>query len=226
MSPEIVLLDAGGTLFTETESRDEVYVRVLAANGSQLALPEMARLREELHDAMPAVFGGHVRYTDGWFREFIRRLLLRVRSPADAEAVRLQLADHFSRVEHFVLYADTLPALEELASRGLRLGVVSNWSDRLPALLDGLGLTRFFEVVVVSAVVGATKPERAIFRHALDRLAAAPGRVLHVGDHAVNDLAGARRAGLGALLLDRSGQSAGRTDAIASLEELALRVGA
>jgi REG-2-like HAD superfamily hydrolase len=228
MRPEVVLLDAGGTLFTEAESRDEVYARVLAERGVRLALAEVARLREALHAELPPVFEGHIRYSDGWFRELVRRLLARVACPADAEDVRRELAQHFARPEHFVLHNDTFPALEELASRGVRLGVVSNWSPGLPALLEGLHLARYFEAIVVSAVVGATKPERAIFRHALERFGVAAGAALHVGNHPVEDLAGARRAGLAALLVDRSAH-AGKpghppADTIASLEELPARV--
>jgi len=220
-----VLLDAGGTLFTEVEARDAVYARVLAGYGARVALPEMARLRAELHDAMPEVFAGAARYTDPWFREFVRRLLLHLVLPADAEEVRLRLAEHFQRAEHFVVFPDTLPALEELAARGVRLGVVSNWSDRLGGLLEELQLSRYFEVVVASALVGACKPHPTIFQHALERFHAPPERVVHVGDHPVNDLLGARRSGLAALLLDRSGEHSRDPAAIRTLEDLPRRLG-
>ncbi len=225
MRTRIVLLDAGGTLFTEAETRDEVYQRVLRTHGCDLSIETVARLRGELHDELPAAFQGHVRYTAPWFREFLRRLLTRVSADVPPEVVRRQLAEHFSRPEHFVVFADTLPALDELTALGVRLGVVSNWSENLPQLLEGLGLTRYFEVIVVSAVVGATKPDRGIFRHALQRLGATPADALHVGDHPINDVAGARRCGLTALWLDRAGQHAGSGAAglpgtIATLEEI------
>ena len=46
-------------------------------------------------------------------------------------------------------------------------------------------------------------------REALRRLGLRPDEVLHVGDHPRNDLAGARRAGLHALLLVRDGCASG-----------------
>jgi REG-2-like HAD superfamily hydrolase len=225
VSAQIVLLDAGGTLFTEVESRDAIYARVLAARGISAPPELLGRLRAEVHDAMPESFGAGPRYSDPWFREFVRRLLERLGAPGDPEAIRGELAEHFQRPENFVVYADTLPALEELGARGWRLGVVSNWSDRLPALLDGLCLARHFETVAVSALVGASKPDPALFRHALRQLHATPGQAVHVGDHPLNDQAGARRAGIPSLLLDRERTRASDASVIHSLEELAGRLG-
>lgn len=219
MTVGVVLLDAGGTLFTERETRDAIYARALTERGLPVTEARVAALRERLHAEMPAEVEGHVRYTDRWFREFMRRLLAELGSPLDAEELRRDLAAHFSRPESFVLHADTLVALERLLERGLRLGVVSNWSDRLPPLLEGLGLSRYFEVVTVSALVGHTKPDRRIFDVTLAGFGARPEQALHVGDDPVNDLAGARRAGLSALLIDRAGRHEG-PEVIRSLEEL------
>ena len=214
-----MLFDAGGTLFTERETRDEIYARTLVERGLPVTVERVAALRERLHLAMPAEVEGHVRYTDRWFREFMRRLLAELGSDLDPESLRADLAAHFSRPESFVVHADAPAALEALLERGLRAGVVSNWSDRLPGLLEGLGLTRYFEVLTVSAIVGHTKPDRRIFEAALARFGVPAGQALHVGDDPLNDLAGARRAGLGALLIDRAGRHP-VAEAIRSLEEL------
>ncbi|HEX5011601.1 MAG TPA: HAD-IA family hydrolase [Planctomycetota bacterium] len=223
MRTSVVLFDAGGTLFTERLSRDEVYARELRALGVALPLEEVARLRAAVHDELPEVFAGCVRYSEGWFREFTRRLLARVGSAADPEAVRCRLAQHFLQAESYVVHADAPPALDALRAHGLRLAVVSNWSDRLPVLLEGLGLTPRFDAVVVSALVGASKPDPAIFAEALRRLDAPAAAALHVGDHPRNDYDGARSAGLAALLLDRTGvhaRDAAPGDLIRSLAEL------
>jgi len=229
VKPSVVLFDAGGTLFTERLSRDEVYARELRTLGVALPLGEIARLRAAVHDELPEVFEGCVRYSDGWFREFTRRLLARVGSAAEPEPVRARLAQHFLHASSFVVHADAPPALDALRARGLRLAVVSNWSDRLPVLLEGLGLAPRFDTVVVSALVGASKPDPAIFAEALRRLDVPAAAALHVGDHPRNDLAGARAAGLAALLLDRAGahaQDVAPGDRIRSLAELPGRMDA
>lgn len=204
MSPGVVLLDAGGTLFTERRSRDEIYAEVLEQIGSPQPLAEITRLRAEIHDELPEAIDGHPRYSDRWFREFVRRLLRRVGSEADPKSVRAAIAAHFTRAESFVVFGDVPPAIDELLESGARLGVVSNWNARLPELLGELGLGRGFEVVLASAAFGRSKPDPAIFLEALRRLGARPDQAIHVGDHPLNDVAAARRAGLRALLLDRS----------------------
>ena len=227
MSGTVVLFDAGGTLFSERLSRDEIYVRELAALGVVRSTDEVARLRAEIHDGLPEAFEGHPRYSDGWFREFVRRLLAATSVTADPEAVRARIAANFLDPSSFVVHADAPPALEALLERGARLGVVSNWSDRLPALLEGLGLARSFEVVVASASFGRSKPDPAIFLEALRRLGVRPQDAWHVGDHPVADLAGARRAGLRALLLDRSRAhpvAGPDSPVIGSLEEVPFKI--
>jgi putative hydrolase of the HAD superfamily len=87
---------------------------------------------------------------------------------------------------------DTLGALTR---RGLALAVVSNWDCALPVHLRSVGLAHFFKSVVTSAEAGAAKPDPAIFRLALTRLGAEPGRTVHVGDGPADAL-GAANAGL------------------------------
>jgi FMN phosphatase YigB (HAD superfamily) len=121
----------------------------------------------------------------------------------------------------FDLIPDAVPALDAMADAGLRLGVVSNWDCGLGDVLAGLGVAERFGVVAASAVVGAGKPDPAIFHHALDALGVAPGEALHCGDLPAYDCAGAAAAGVRAVLIDRAGGMAGGPcPTIAALPEL------
>lgn len=127
----------------------------------------------------------------------------------------------------FRLYDDAVPALDALQKRGVMVGVVSNWDCALPAHLDRLGVLHRFDVVAVSAVVGAAKPDPEIFLHALRTLGVAPHDALHCGDRLLEDVEGARRAGIGAVLLDRTGGEAGDDPVrVHSLEDLPILVSA
>ncbi len=122
------------------------------------------------------------------------------RCPATARLAQLLL-----RALRFTVSPDAPATLEALARAGVAVGVVSNWDCSLPEVLDELGLAGRFAVVCASASVGAAKPDPAIFLHALGLLGVAPGRALHCGDSPEADCAGARRAGLRAVLVDRAG---------------------
>jgi putative hydrolase of the HAD superfamily len=117
----------------------------------------------------------------------------------------------------FSAYDDAAPALRELRERGFRLVVASNWDCSLPEVLARAGLGRFVDAVVSSATAGAVKPDPLLFRAALDAAGCGPDEAVHVGDSPENDVAGARAAGLRAVLLDRGGAGG---DAIRSLREL------
>ena len=105
-------------------------------------------------------------------------------------------------------------------ARGLALAVLSNWDERLPRLLEGLGLGERFATVVYSQAVGVEKPHPAIFEDLLERLELPAARVLHVGDSRRDDVEGARAVGMEALWLTRDSQ---RGD-LRSLRELAERL--
>ena len=121
----------------------------------------------------------------------------------------------------FTAFADAAPALRDLRAAGHALIVVSNWDCSLPDFLRPPGLLELVDAVVSSAVVGAAKPDPAPFRRALELAGAAPGDALHVGDSLENDVAGARAAGVRAVLVDRAGPAPAGVDAVRSLGDLA-----
>lgn len=105
----------------------------------------------------------------------------------------------------FRLLPDALPALDALAAAGVGLAVVSNWDCGLPDVLAELGIGDRFAAVSTSAVVGSPKPAPAVFADALGRLGVPADRAVHCGDRPEYDCAGARAAGLRAVLIDRDG---------------------
>jgi putative hydrolase of the HAD superfamily len=107
------------------------------------------------------------------------------------------------RRETYACFADVRPVIQRLRER-LRLAVITNGpSEGQREKLDITGLTPFLDVVVVSSDLGVGKPDAAIFRFALDQLGLDPPCVWHVGDSLVNDVGGARNAGLGSVWLNR-----------------------
>jgi putative hydrolase of the HAD superfamily len=119
----------------------------------------------------------------------------------------------------FRAYDDAPGALAELRERGLRLVCVSNWDCSLPDVLEEVGLARLLDGVVTSAVSGAAKPDPAIFAAALKLAGCGPEEALAVGDTEAEDVAGARAAGIRAVLIRRrGGPRAGRL--ISSLDEI------
>jgi putative hydrolase of the HAD superfamily len=115
-----------------------------------------------------------------------------------------------------------MPSLDALASSGTRLGIISNWDERLRILLKDLRLEKYFEAIVISCDVGFAKPSPVIFEHAAEKLGVSPAAILHVGDSTEMDVAGAKSAGFQAARIRRAGS---RSDPeISSLMMLPLRL--
>jgi putative hydrolase of the HAD superfamily len=109
----------------------------------------------------------------------------------------------FSDPAGYRLFDDVRPALEELAGRGVTLGVVSNFEPWLEDVLALQGVDHLFAAVAISGKLGVAKPDPAIFRWALQAAGADPAATVHVGDQPVNDVAAARAVGLTPVLIDR-----------------------
>jgi putative hydrolase of the HAD superfamily len=119
------------------------------------------------------------------------------------------------------LFPETVRTLAALKTQGVELGIISNFDSRLFSVLRGLGLADTFDTVTISSLAQAAKPAPRIFQVALDKHAVDPEEALHIGDSLRDDVEGARKAGLRAILLDRKGTQQG-TDirSIRALDEL------
>ena len=121
-----------------------------------------------------------------------------------------------------VLFDDVLPALDLLVGRGFKLGLISNVDQDISPLLNKLGLSSYFAVVLTSKDVGVTKPDPRIFHEAVKRVGVETAETMYIGDQYQIDTLGALNAGLKALLLDRenSHPELAATEKINSLDEL------
>ncbi len=101
------------------------------------------------------------------------------------------------------VYPDAEPALRDLREE-CRLGLVTNGAPDLQReKLEQSGLGHFFDAVVVSGEVDIGKPDPRIFALALERLGVRPSEAVMVGDNPARDIAGAQRAGLKTVFIQR-----------------------
>lgn len=121
------------------------------------------------------------------------------------------------------LYADVMPTLTTLRTRGHQLALVTNCSAETEVALDRLGLRPLFDVLALSCAVKAAKPDPAIYQYALDGLGIDPATAVYVGDGDTEEHAGAAGFGMTTVLLSRPGATERKVQAdytIASLLDL------
>lgn len=206
MALKTVFLDAGGTLITERSSRTAMYAEAARERGLAVSDDAMHASMTRARRDLPREVDGAFRFSEAWFGAFIRRIFveeLGLDAAALPELSR-ELLDRFSDPAAFRAMPGSRELIDGLVRSGVFVGVLSNWSERLPELLDGLGLSRGLGAVVVSASVRLEKPDPAIFRLALERAGARPEEALHAGDDVELDVRGAEAVGMRAVLVDHA----------------------
>lgn len=197
-----IIFDVGGTLLGFHER--EPFQEFLAGVG----LPAGDEDAREVHRRFVSVvvatrdgaegLGANERPLYDWWRNIFARTWPD-RPDLAEEMYRWFRANHFDRP-----FADVIPALEALHGLGMPLGILSNFGTGLEQLLRERGLRDYFSFLIVSALVGVAKPDPTIFDHAVTAAGQPRCRLLYVGDHYGDDVAGARAAGLDVVLVDRA----------------------
>lgn len=123
----------------------------------------------------------------------------------DLEFAARDIYDQWAACHHFFLYDDVPEVLRELHSRGLKIGLISNSHRCLTSFESHFALEGLFSAAVSSAAHGYMKPHPSIFETALRQAAAHPGESVMVGDSLAHDVEGARRLGMRAILVSRTG---------------------
>ena len=101
----------------------------------------------------------------------------------------------------FFDYCRPIPGTVEMLTKlkGIyRLGLLSNFTHApaVKGLLDRLGLSSFFETVLVSGEIGYRKPHPLVFEMLAENLGFEKNQILYVGDSIDPDVLGATQSGL------------------------------
>jgi len=210
---EAVLFDGDQTLWDFERVMTDALTAVVGELRAARPGPFTAALRvQDLQDDRTAAVREH---PEVWSLERLRvlgfaRTLARRRAVEDGDEaadVPLAMGMATSYFEHRdrdpALFDDTVPCLNALRAR-YRLGLVSNGS-RLP---EKMGLAQYFESVVFAQDHRVAKPDKGIFEVVERQLGVEPAACVLVGDHPLNDVVGAKRAGWRAVWIDRDGGGA------------------
>jgi putative hydrolase of the HAD superfamily len=199
---EAVLFDAGDTLIRLTGSGTELLHDAAASLERSLDPAAVSRVWQRVLDRSSTaeeLAKGRDLSTDR-HRAVWTELYTAAGCEELAPGLSQRLYERTVAAESWEAYPDTVPTLDAVRARGLRVAVVSDTGFDLRPAMDRLGLTPYLDAVVMSYQQGVCKPAAAVFRTACDRLGVRPERALMVGDNPLTD-SGAVTAGLYAFLL-------------------------
>ena len=103
-------------------------------------------------------------------------------------------------------HPDAVSVLSGVKAKGYLVALISN-TGMTPgvtfrAYMKQIGILRYFDALTFSDEVRLAKPSREIFLQTIQSLGIPPEQTVHVGDHMLNDVVGARQAGLRTIWID------------------------
>jgi len=164
---------------------------------------------EALGNEVAAIVGGD--FGERWshsttrYNAPIRVALAEAGVPADLhdEICALRLRHHRRSL---VPRPGAVETLRRLRADGYLVGLITVCSQDIETLWPETEFDGLFDAEVFSSSVGMSKPDPEIYLHCCRLLGLEPHEAVFVGDGANDELAGARRVGMDAILIHREGE--------------------
>lgn len=196
------LFDVGDTLVHKWVHKRDRFCWLCEQAG--LKVPGDPEVRRRAAQAAERFFQARqshpLRLTESWWMEHNAIGLTALGLPAGASASLYRQRKELPGEDY--IDPEAIPLLSHLRERGYKIGFVSNWDGSLAERSARWELTPYVDFIGDSAVFGSPKPDPAFFHHVLDQLGVSAADAFHVGDSWGADVAGARAAGVTAVLFD------------------------
>jgi len=191
---DVITFDCYGTLIDWESGILSALKAILSAHGKSLDNVELLELYGEFEAQAEA--GPYHRY-----REVLQKVVEDYGKHLGFTPTREESNALANSISGWSPWPDTVTALKQLRAR-YRLVIISNIDDDLFAATEvKLGVA--FEQVITAQQARCYKPGLEIFRRALERIGAAPERILHVGQSIYHDVLPAKSLGMGAVWVNR-----------------------
>ncbi|MEO6569981.1 MAG: YjjG family noncanonical pyrimidine nucleotidase [Ilumatobacteraceae bacterium] len=143
------------------------------------------------------------------FQAFTEQLLI------DADPFAMADAFVWGLGAHGALYEGAREVLEQLSAVATLAMITNGLSEVQRARIDRLDLAGYFDAIVISSEVGATKPRPEIFEHAFELLGQPPkSTTLMIGDSLTSDIRGGTDFGIDTCWFNPHGRTAGPHDRV------------
>ncbi len=207
---KVIFFDAAETLFRTRGSVGEIYLKIAKKYGSKAA-------KEEIDDAFFYVFSKNpsplisenvpsderTGIERGWWYNVVKEVFTRVGMIPSFDNYFHEVYTIFKGSQGWELFPETIEVLTRLREKGYQTGMITNFDTRVYEVNRALGVAPLIDSLTLSSEAGAAKPSPLIFKTALKAHQVMPDEALHVGDSLSDDVRGAQKAGLQAVLIDR-----------------------
>lgn len=184
-----VLFDFDETLQDRTEAFEDYMAAFLDTYCPDISDDEREK---RMQDMRITGNGGYVNRVK-WCTQLCRMWNWNDAPPAE------ELAMHYDKNfgDFNIIFPDSSKLMQQLKEMGYLVGIITNGPSILQHhKLDTSGLRKYCDIIVVSGDINIHKPDPGIFLYAAEKIGLRPEECVYVGDHPINDIQGARSAGM------------------------------
>lgn len=197
-----VFFDAGDTFIYGYPTLYDALIDCCREQGIEVAASQVKQSVQAYFAQNPPIDFTRQDRFEAYFRALYRHLLTEAQYPPPLEPGVEYLWSEWRSARRLRLFDDARGAFRLLHEAGYRLGVISNWDDSFEGALKRLDAWEPFEIHIASCLVGLSKPDPAIFHHALEMAQTQPSQSWYVGDQVDTDIEPAHQIGMKTVCVD------------------------
>ncbi|MDF1539933.1 MAG: HAD family hydrolase [Candidatus Thorarchaeota archaeon] len=213
MNLDVILFDLHHTLTAVKEDVPSVVRRICMANDIDLSIysdeqlesafiaADTAMKKFQLENNVDSLWGGKA---EDWL-PFDRVMFEHLGLTALSDEIILKIEEEFKYEvrdgDYEFFRSDSLETINELRSRGYRMGICTRRHDNPHSLIERSGLLDLFETVQWSGVIGYAKPSPYTLLVAAKEMGINPQKCAYVGNYVNADVEAAIRCEMKSILL-------------------------
>lgn len=210
--PQVIFLDAVGTLFGVAGSVGEIYGKMALKLGIKTDFQQLNQtFYQSFKNAPPLAFYNFNKneisqLEFAWWQEIVSQTFTKVgvkEQFSNFEQFFAEMYAYFASAEPWNLYPDTITSLKTWQKKGIELGIISNFDSRIYQVLKLLELNDYFTSITISSYTGFAKPNSQIFKIAIAKHKCDYDQVWHIGDSLKEDYYAAKSLGIKSFLIQR-----------------------
>ncbi|MCG9876685.1 MAG: HAD-IA family hydrolase [Leptospiraceae bacterium] len=211
MENQYIYLDIGDTVLHLKKSPGEIYLDLIDSFGIDVGGIESSTANKAFYEAWNFLdqkyqrkdfkdrYSYHPEGSRGFWMDLIKRFLSSLDLP-ESDSLKVSIFESFETGQHWMLEPSFMDLVKVSHLLGIRMGVLSNWDNRLRSLLKKIGIHDYFDDFIISGEIGYEKPSKEIFKAAEKKVGLSGGSILYVGDKLALDWLPASELGWKAFL--------------------------
>lgn len=211
--PQVIFLDAVGTIFGVKNSVGYIYTKLAQKYGVNTSPERIDRTFYDIFkQSSPLAFEttnvAEIRALEfKWWETVTYNTFNQddsIKNFSNFTEYFTELYEYFKTPECWVIYEEVILMLNEWQKQGIELGIISNFDTRIFPVLDNLELSKYFQTITISSLTGVAKPNPKIFLTALAKHHCQPENAWYIGDSLKEDYEGSKSVGMQSFWLNRT----------------------